>query len=61
MISAVKLDKIGPLGKESDVESLQMSHKIRLLRYRVQNLPGQNHQFRHRDRQGVDQRGSPWL
>ena len=55
----VKLDEIGLSGKESDVESLQMLHRIRLLRHRVQNLSGWNHQFRHRDRQGVDLIGSP--
>ena len=61
MISAVKLDKIGLSGNKSDVESLQMSHRIRLLCHRVQNSSGRNHQFRHKDRQGVDQRGCPPL
>ena len=49
VIIAVKLDEIGLSGKESDVESLQMSHRVRLLSHRVQNLLGQNHRFRHRD------------
>ena len=31
MISAMKLDEIGLSRKESDVESLQMSDRIRLL------------------------------
>ena len=61
VISAVKLDEIGLSGKESDVESLHMSHRIRLLRRQVQNLYGQNHQSRHRDWQGVDQKVSPPL
>ena len=55
----MKLDEIGLSGKESDVESLQTLHRIRLLRHRVQNLSGQNHQSS--DGQGVDQRSSPPL
>ena len=61
MISAVKLDKIGLSGKENDVEYWQMSHRIRLLRHRVQKYSGRNHQSRRRDPQGVDQRGNPPL
>ena len=59
--SAMKLDEIGLSGKESDFESLQMLHRIRLLHHWAQKFLGQNHQAKHRDRQGVDQRGSPWL
>ena len=57
----MKLVEIGLSGKETDVESLQMSHRIRLLCHRVQNSSRLNHQSRHRDRHGVDQRGSSLL